>query len=80
MDSLSLTLVSIIVVSFLSAFLKGRKKDRCLEKVDNFFIHIYNSKEKTIWGRVEVESNALIIDFQQTDKVEKKNFIFLTQR
>mgnify|MGYP001036864556 FL=1 len=75
MDSLSITIISIIVVSFFSAFIKGRKKDRCLVKIDDFFIHIYNAKEKTIWGRVEVESNALIIDFQQPDQKRTKNFI-----
>ncbi len=75
MDSLSITLISIIVVSFLSAFIKGRKKDRCLNKIDDFFVHIYNSKEKSIWGRVDVESNALIINFEEKDQTSNKNFI-----
>lgn len=75
MDSLSITLILIISVSFLSAFIKGRKRDRCLEKIDDFFIHIYNNKEKTIWGRVGVVSNALIVDFISPDSSDKKNFI-----
>ena len=75
MDSLSITLILIISVSFLSAFIKGRKRDRCLEKIDDFFIHIYNNKEKTIWGRVGVVSNALIVDFVSPDASNKKNFI-----
>ena len=75
MDSLSITLILIISVSFLSAFIKGRKRDRCLEKIDDFFIHIYNNKEKTSWGRVGVVSNALIVDFVSPDSSDKKNFI-----
>lgn len=74
MDSLSITLITIIVFSFFSAFIKGRRKDRCLKKIDDFFVHIYNGKEKIIWGRTEVESNALVIDFESEDKNSNKNF------
>ena len=75
MDSLTITILSIIVVTFLSAFIKGRKKDRCLKKINGYFIHIYNSKEKTIWGRSDVESNSIVIDFEDNKDSVKKKFI-----
>ena len=75
MDSLTITILSIVVVTFLSAFIKGRKKDRCLKKVNGYFIHIYNSKQKTIWGRAEIESNSIVIDFENSNELTKKKFI-----
>ncbi len=80
MDSLTITILSIIVVTFVSAFIKGRKKDRCLKKINGYFIHIYNSKEKTIWGRSEVESNSIVIDFENnTDSVKKKFILYKSE-
>ena len=64
MDSLTVTILTIITATFLSAFIKGRKKDRCLKKVNDYFVHIYNSKKCTIWGRAEIESNSIVINFR----------------
>ena len=62
MDSLTVTIIAIVLVTFLSAFIKGRKKDRCLKKIDGYFIQVFNSKIKTIWGKAEIESNSIVID------------------
>jgi hypothetical protein len=75
MDSLSITLLVIISTSFIGAFLKGRNKDRCLAKFDDFFVHIYKGKEKTIWGRIDVVSNAVLVYFEKQDGKSNKNFI-----
>ena len=45
------------------------------KKINGYFIHIYNSKEKTIWGRSEVESNSIVIDFENNKDSVKKKFI-----
>tara|TARA_B100001287_G_scaffold9437_4_gene7317 strand:+ start:2185 stop:2916 length:732 start_codon:yes stop_codon:yes gene_type:complete len=76
MDSLTVTIIAIVIVTFLSAFIKGRKKDRCLKKIDGYFIHVFNSKTKTIWGRAEIESNSLIIDFENNEKINKKFILY----
>ena len=75
MDSFSITIITIISVTFLSAFIKGRKKDRCLKKIDGYYVYVYNSKEKIIWGRSEIESNSIIIDFETAKKSDNKKFI-----
>lgn len=75
MDSLTITIITIVVVTFLSAFLKGRKIDRCLKRVNGYFIHVYNSKEISISGRAEVASNSIIIDFNDGNELENKKFI-----
>ena len=75
MDSLTITILSIVVVTFLSAFIKGRKKDRCLKKIDGFFVNIYNAKEKIIWGRAEIESNSIVVDFEENLNQPNKKFL-----
>jgi hypothetical protein len=75
MDSLTVTIIAIVVVTFLSAFIKGRKKDRCLKKIDGYFIQVFNSKTKTIWGKAEIESTSIIIDFESNEKDAGKKFI-----
>lgn len=71
MDSFSITIISIVVVSFFSAFINGRKRDRCLKKINGYIVDIYNAKEKIIWGRTEIESNSITIEFDS----KKKKFI-----
>ena len=46
MDSLTITILAIVIITFLSAFIKGRSRDRCLKKMDGHLIKVYNSKEK----------------------------------
>ena len=75
MDSLTITILSIVVVTFLSAFIKGRKKDRCLKKINGFFVNIYNAKEKIIWGRAEIESNSIVVDFEENLNQPNKKFL-----
>ena len=75
MDSLTVTIIAIVLVTFLSAFIKGRKKDRCLKKIDGYFIQVFNSKIKTIWGKAEIESNTIVIDFESNETDAGKKFI-----
>ena len=73
MDSLTITILAIVIITFLSAFIKGRSRDRCLKKMDGYLIKIYNSKEKIIEGIAEIESNSIIVDL--VDEQKSKKFI-----
>ena len=73
MDSLTITILAIVIITFLSAFIKGRSRDRCLKKIDGYLIKVYNSKEKIIEGIAEIESNSIIVDL--VDEQKSKKFI-----
>ncbi len=75
MDSLTITIITIIIVTFLSAFFKGRKIDRCLKKINGYFVQVYNTKEKSIEGMAEVASNSIVIEFDDEKASKNKKFI-----
>lgn len=75
MDSFTITIIIISLSGFIGAFIKGKKKDRCLKGLNKSNIHIIKLKkdEKDIIGRLNIEANCM--EIKLNDNNEKENLI-----
>jgi len=78
MDSFTITIIIISLSGFIGAFIKGKKKDRCLKELNQSNIHIIkmNGKEKgesDILGRLNIEANCM--EIKLNDNAKKENLI-----
>jgi len=67
-DSLTITIIVIILVAIIGAFLKGRVKDKCLLSYANDLVTLLKVDGKIIWGRLYVESTGLEFQYQKEHK------------
>ncbi|MHC4552242.1 MAG: hypothetical protein ACYSUT_05690 [Planctomycetota bacterium] len=54
-----ITILFIMISTFVGAFIKGRNKDKCLKAFKGFIVTLEDVKGKHIWGRLEVESTGM---------------------
>ena len=75
MDSFTITIIIISLSGFIGAFIKGKKKDRCLKQLNMSNIHIIkmNKEENDILGRLNIESNCM--EIKLNDNTKKENLI-----
>jgi hypothetical protein len=77
MDSFTITIIIISLSGFIGAFIKGKKKDRCLKELNQSNIHIIKMKEdregSDIFGRLNIEANCM--EIKLNDNTKKKNLI-----
>ena len=75
MDSFTITIIIISLSGFIGAFIKGKKKDRCLKDLNKSNIHIVKMKEeeKDILGRLNIEANCM--EIKLNDNTKKENLI-----
>ena len=75
MDSFTITIIIISISGFVGAFIKGKKKDRCLNGLNKSNIHIIKLQkdEKDIIGTLNIESNCM--EIRLNDNNEKENMI-----
>ena len=60
-----ITILFIILSTFVGAFIKGRKKDRCLKAFDGFIITLEDAADKRVWGRLNVEATGMELTYTQ---------------
>ena len=58
-DALTITIVFIILSTFVAAFVRGRKRDKCLRDFAGYMVTLEDVSGKTIWGRLRVENTGL---------------------
>ncbi len=58
-DTFAITIIFIIAVTFLGAFIKGRTKDRCLRHFSGYPVTLEKKDSKKIWGKLRVENSCL---------------------
>ena len=83
MDSFLLSIIIISVTGVIGAFIKGKQKDRCFKYFQGLDAHILTLDDKDIWGKFNIESNAVEVQFNDIDisqndkdRFSKTNFIF----
>lgn len=59
MDALTITIVFIILSTFVAAFIGGRKRDKCLKDFANYIVTLQDTSGKAIWGKLRVENTGL---------------------
>ena len=60
-----ITIVFIVLSTFVGAFIKGRKKDKCLKAFRDFIITLEDISGKRIWGRLNVEATGMELTYTQ---------------
>ena len=60
-----LTILFIVLTTFVGAFIKGRKKDKCLKAFRGFIITLEDVSGKRIWGKLHVEATGLELKYTQ---------------
>ena len=75
MDSFTITIIIISLSGFIGAFIKGKKKDRCLKQLNMSNMHIIkmNKEENDILGRLNIEANCM--EIKLNDNTKKENLI-----
>lgn len=58
-DALTITIVFIILSTFVAAFIRGRKRDKCLRDFANYVVTLQDTSGKAIWGALTVENTGL---------------------
>jgi hypothetical protein len=59
------TILFIVLSTFVGAFIKGRKKDKCLKAFRGFIITLEDVTGKRIWGRLDIEATGMELTYTQ---------------
>lgn len=59
LNAFAITIIFLVVVTVVAAFVRGRSKDRCLKDFSGSLITLQDTTGKLIWGRLRVESTGL---------------------
>ena len=58
-DTFAITIIFIIIVTVVAAFVRGRRKDKCLRDFSQNMITLEETTDKIIWGKLHVENTGL---------------------
>jgi len=61
----AVTIIFIVMSTLIAAFIRRRKKDKCLKDFSNYMVTIEDTTGKTIWGRLAVENTGLEFIYPQ---------------
>jgi len=64
-DTMTITIIFIVVATVLGIFLKGRSRDRCLKDFARYMITLENKAGKSIWGTLRVETTGLELTYPE---------------
>lgn len=65
MDSLTITIIFIILSTVIGAFVKGRMRDKCLLGFKGYLVNIELKDGKVIWGVLQIESTGLELKYKE---------------
>lgn len=60
-----ITILFIVLSTFVGAFIKGRQKDKCLKAFRGFIITLEDVSGKRTWGRLNVEATGMELRYTQ---------------
>jgi len=66
MDSLTITILFIILSTVIGAFVKGRMRDKCILSFAGDLIHIELESGKVVWGVLRLESTGLELKYKES--------------
>lgn len=58
-DALTITIIFIVLSAMVAAFVRGRKRDKCLKDFAGCMVTLEDITGKAIWGRLRVENTGL---------------------
>ncbi|MHC4658024.1 MAG: hypothetical protein ACYS83_02450 [Planctomycetota bacterium] len=63
--ALAITIIFIVLSTLVAAFIRRRKKDKCLKDFSKCMVTVEDTAGKTIWGRLSVENTGLELVYAQ---------------
>jgi hypothetical protein len=70
-DTFAITIVSIIIVTVVAAFIRGRAKDKCLKAFSEDLVTLEETTGKIIWGKLSVENTGFELIYPTKHKDKK---------
>jgi hypothetical protein len=65
---LAITIIFIILSTVIAAFIRGRKKDKCLKDFAGDIVTLEDKTAKTVWGKLRVENTGLELQYTAKHK------------
>ena len=65
LNPVAITILFIVLSTFVGAFIRGRKKDKCLKAFRGFIITLEDVGGKRIWGRLNVQATGMELIYTQ---------------
>lgn len=67
-DTFAITIIFIVLATFVAAFIRGRKRDKCLKDFSQDMVTLEEVAGKIIWGDLRVENTGLELVYTETYK------------
>jgi len=64
----TITIIFIVLASFVGALFKRRSKDRCVNDFSGYLITLEKAGGKSIWGKLRVENTGLELVYENLQK------------
>lgn len=61
-----ITIIFIVISTVIAAFIRGRKRDKCLKSFGGFMVTLEDTSGKYIWGQLRVESTGMELIYSST--------------
>jgi len=58
-DTFAITIIFIVLATVIAAFIRRRRKDKCLKDFSNYMVTLEKTDAKAIWGKLSVENTGL---------------------
>ncbi|MFQ5794491.1 MAG: hypothetical protein ACE5JP_05525 [Candidatus Bipolaricaulia bacterium] len=75
LDSFTLTIIFLILLTIIGAFVSGRRKDRCLKDFIGYMITLEAKDDKRIWGRLAIATSGLELSYLEDHIDQDQNHI-----
>jgi len=68
MTPLTITIIFILLVTFVGAFVRKRNRDKCLKDFSGYVVTLEKTGGKSIWGKLRVENTGLELVYENPHK------------
>ena len=69
-DTFAITVLFIVIVTVLAAFVRGRSRDKCINDFSQDLVTLEEKTGKNIWGKLRVENTGLELVYPDKHKDE----------
>jgi len=70
-DTFAVTIVAVVIFTVIAAFIRGRKKDKCLSDFSKNMVTLEEVSGRTIWGKLRVENTGMELVYLTRHKDKK---------
>ena len=73
-DTFAITVIFIVLSTFVAAFIRRRKRDKCLKDFSDNMVTLEETAGKIIWGKLRVENTGLELVYPAKQKDEDGHY------